>query len=119
MTIFVTLLFGALAFLALLGWGVTNALTARNHIREANALEVAAKIDGIITDRATEIFNRYWAIKNRQTTGGEETERTTTVLDDAEEAKREARRQGLVASDPGDDGGGFGSLGDQPIPNVE
>ena len=113
------LLFGALAFLALLGWGITNAITARNHIREANALEVDVKIAGVITDRATEIFNRYWAIKNRQAKGGEDAERTTTVLDDAEEAKREARRQGLIAADPGDEGAEFGTLGDQPIPNVE
>jgi hypothetical protein len=86
-------LFGALAFLALLGWGLTNAITSRNHLREATALETIMKVRKIMDDDALSVLNRYrelLAAKGIKPDGS-----SKTVLTDEEEARREAMRQGL------------------------
>ena len=86
-------LFGALAFLALLGWGVTNALTSRNHFREAQALDMEERVNARIDDRVSTVVNRYREIMAGKKVATEW--RQPTVLTDAEEARREAVRQGL------------------------
>ena len=89
----IELLFGALAFLALLGWGVTNAITSRNHLREANALETIMKVRKLMDDDASAVLERYRELSaaRRMTDNG----KTQTVLDEDTEARREALRQGL------------------------
>ena len=87
------LLFGALAFLALLGWGITNAITSRNHLRESTALQTIMQVRKIMDDDALAVLNRYrelLAAKNITASGNGK-----TVLTDEEEARREAMRQGL------------------------
>jgi hypothetical protein len=101
----VEFLFGALAFLALLGWGLTNAITARNHLREATALETIMKVRKIMDDDALSVLNRYrelMAAKGIKPDGSGK-----TVLTDEEEARREAMRQGL------------NKIGDQPLSQDE
>jgi hypothetical protein len=118
-------LFGSLAFLALLGWGATNALhayaRAMGHFREAQALEIEERVNARIDDRVSAVINRYQALKRAKQEGGEKP--GPTVLDDATEAERERRRQNLSMTDtmPGGDGYPFdlGPLNEQPLGSVE
>lgn len=105
-----------------LGWGITNALTARNHAREANALETAMKVDGIITDRATEIVNRFMALTKKsavQTDGRKE----PLANADANAAEQERLRQHINFAEVGANGEGTiefpGGLGEQPLDTTE
>lgn len=88
------ILFGGLAFLALLGWGITNALTARNHFREAQGLEILERVNARIDKSVTEIIERYNQIVAAKKAKAEGIA-GKTVLTDEEEARREALRQGL------------------------
>lgn len=114
-------LFGALAFLSLLGWGVTNAITSRNHLREANALDIAMKVDGIITDRATEILNRLQALKKRKADASPERGPLPNTDENAE--KQERLRQHVNFAEIGANGASSlefpGGLGEQPLDSVE
>lgn len=109
-------LFGALAFLSMLGWGITNALTARNHLREANALDIEERVNSRIDDRVSAVLNRYRALKAK---GTEEGGREKTVLDDETEAQNERRRQKLSMTESMPDDSDLGSLDEQPLDSVE
>jgi hypothetical protein len=87
-------LFGALAFLALLGWGITNALTARNHFREAQGLEILERVNARIDKSVTEIIERYNQIMAAKKAKAEGVA-GKTVLTDEEEWEREKARQKL------------------------
>lgn len=115
-----SLLWGALAFLALLGWGVTNAITARNHARESNALETAMKVDGIITDRATEIVNRFMALKKREPQSKDGRQEPLANADE-NAALQEKLRQKVNFAEVGANGEiEFpGGIGEQPLDAVE
>lgn len=94
-------LFGALAFLALLGWGITNALNsyarAIGHFREAQALDIEERVNSRIDDRVSAVVNRWTALKRAKQDLNEKP--GPTVLDDATEADRERRRQNLSMTD--------------------
>ena len=113
-------LFGAIAFLAFMGWGVTLALLSRNHFREAQALEIEERVNARIDDRVGAVINRYRALKAKGTEGGAPEK---TVLDDATEAEREKRRQKFMTSDmPDGDTEPFDftlPLDGQPLSSVE
>lgn len=117
-------LFGALAFLALLGWGTTNALNsyarALGHFREAQALDIEERVSERIDKRVSEVLARYQSLKRAKQEPGEKP--GPVVLDDATEAERERRRQNLSMTDsmPGDDDPfDIGALNEQPLTSVE
>ena len=107
------ILWGGIAFLALLGWGIVNALTSRNHLREATALETLMKARRIIDDEVVAAVNRYRELTANKTK--QEEGRAPTVLDDATEALRERLRQGLSLADSMPDDQSLPPLGPMPI----
>lgn len=120
------LLFGALAFLALLGWGVTLALIVRSlgehDFRNAQALELEERVSNRIDERIGAVANRLRALQKKPDGKTEEVPVRPTTEETAMEAER--RRQRILGQDPGD-GEAFGeefafnaTLGEQPV-NVE
>lgn len=110
----IELLFGGLAFLALMGWGITNAITARNNLREANALDMIEKVESRIDDRVKEVVNRFREIAAAKR-GEQPQPKSPTVLDDAELERRERMRQGLNLIDTLPEDNNITQLWPEPI----
>jgi hypothetical protein len=108
------ILFGALAFLALLGWGITNAITSRNNLREANALDMIEKVENRIDDRVTAVVNRFREISAAKR-GEQQVKSGQTILDDAELERRERMRQGLSLLDGLPEADDLPPIGQEPI----
>ena len=112
-------IFAGLLVIACIGWGVTNALNARNNLREANALEVLDRISTKVDDKARSVINRYFELRKAKEVGRDPGDKT--VLDDVTEYQREMQRQrlNLLDSQPDDGVADQGFVGEAPIPGME
>jgi hypothetical protein len=119
---FAAVAFGVLAFLVILGSAIGLSLIVRSVAdlvhKSALALETAQKIDGIITEKATEILNRYVNIREKKAASTQTEERRVMTTEEAA-AEQERRRQTLSFSDSTEDPEPFGGLGEQPMASVE
>ena len=99
---------GIIAIAALLGWGITLFAMTRGILWMVNALGVAERIDARVDNRIQEIVGRL-----RQRPASPDAPRSNgTVLDEAEEALREAKRRGGMTIPPELEG----FIEDQPLP---
>lgn len=107
---------GLLLVLACMGWGITNAITARNHFRDAQALDLEERVNARLEDRISKAVNPL-LMRLRDRGDMPSDKMPPPILNDAEERARELRRQRInLQEQPGPEESDvtFPHLGEQP-----